>query len=371
MKVHQARSLPVSLCCVSFALAGCKSSTGPSSDTGPPAAIDGPVVTLVDAPAPSPLVDGAPVARDATGASPVEGGPVVKDASAAGSAPRDAAEAGLPVGSLDVDWIHGSASCAANRDPAIQLHRFDADTFVLRQNKCINFEAPFIYVLLGDQKVFVLDTGATADPARFPIQVTIRNLIAQRIAERGQARLELVVAHSHAHGDHVAGDRQFVGQPDTTLVGPGVAAVQSFFQITGWPTQTVPFELGGRTLTIIPIPGHEPAHIAVHDPRTGWLLTGDSLYPGRLYVRDWPAYRASIARLAAFSRTSTISAVLGTHIEMSKAPGVDYPAGTTFQPDEHLLPLSVRHLDELNAALVRIGITPRRDVHDDFIITPL
>ena len=369
MKVHPALSLPLSLCCVSFALAGCKSSTGHGSpDTGLappgasaadmrlPVALDGPSA-VEDAPTASPVVDVSPGVKDTAAAERTD--------------PPDTVEAGPPMASLDVAWIHGSASCASNRDPPIQVHRFDADTFVLRQNKCINFEAPFIYVLFGQQKVFVLDTGATADPARFPIQMAIRNLISQRIDERGQARIELVVAHSHAHGDHVAGDRQFAGQPDTTLVGLGVAAVQSFFQITGWPTQTVAFELGGRTLDIVPIPGHEPAHIAIYDPRTGWLLTGDSLYPGRLYVRDWPAYRASIARLAAFSRTRPISAVLGTHVEMSKTPGIDYPAGTTFQPDEHVLPLSVRHLDELNEALVRIGNTPRRDVHDDFIITPL
>jgi hydroxyacylglutathione hydrolase len=376
MHLRARLSSPVCLGWLSLAVAACASSGGggtrvpeagsagtPASDPTPPAGIDA-VPAMKDASNPSPVIDGTPPVKDAAGEPP--GPPQNVDARVDAGV-----EAGPSGGSLDVAWIHGSPSCAGNTDPPIQVHRFDADTFVLRQNKCVNFEGPFIYVLFGEQKVLVEDTGATADPARFPIAMTVRNLISRRLAERGQARIDLVVAHSHAHGDHVAGDRQFVGQPDTTVVGPGLAAVQSFFQITSWPTQTVTFELGGRTLDIIPIPGHEAAHIAIHDRRTGWLLTGDSIYPGRLYVRDWTAYRASIARLAAFSRTKPISLVLGTHIEMTDAPGIDYPAGTTFQPREHVLPLGVRHLDELNEALTRIGNSPRRDVHPDFIISPL
>ena len=54
--------------------------------------------------------------------------------------------------------------CAKNEDPAVEVYRFDADTYILRQNKCVDFEAPFIYVLFGQHTVLVLDTGATADP---------------------------------------------------------------------------------------------------------------------------------------------------------------------------------------------------------------
>jgi glyoxylase-like metal-dependent hydrolase (beta-lactamase superfamily II) len=186
----------------------------------------------------------------------------------------------------------------------------------------------------------------------------------------GKASFPLVVMHTHAHGDHVAGDGQFNGQAFTTVVGTSVAAVQAFFQLQTWPTQTGSYELGGRALSVLPIPGHEPSHVALFDPRTGWLLTGDSLYPGRLYVRDWAAYRASVSRLVDFSRTHLISRVLGTHVEMSSTPRVDYPVGTTFQPMEHPLPLGLSHLIELDTALTRLGATPTREVHDDFIISP-
>ena len=83
-------------------------------------------------------------------------------------------------GLAEMAWNHGSKDCTENRDPALEVYRFDANTYILRQNKCVNFEAPFIYVLFGQQKAFVLDTGATADPNQFPLYETVRSLVAQR-----------------------------------------------------------------------------------------------------------------------------------------------------------------------------------------------
>ena len=37
---------------------------------------------------------------------------------------------------------------------------------------------------------------------------------------------------------------------------------------------------------MIPIPGHDVASIALYDRVTGNFMTGDSLYPGRLYVPE-------------------------------------------------------------------------------------
>jgi hypothetical protein len=31
-------------------------------------------------------------------------------------------------------WNHGSVDCSGNRDPAIEVFRFDATTYILRQN---------------------------------------------------------------------------------------------------------------------------------------------------------------------------------------------------------------------------------------------
>ena len=118
----------------------------------------------------------------------------------------------------------------------------------------------------------------------------------------------------------------------------------------------------------IPIPGHEQSHIAVYDPKTKFLLTGDTLYPGLIVVNFWGDYRRSIRRLADFAARNQISYVLGAHVEMTSRPRVHYEYGTPFQPDEHVLQLGVRHLLELRDACEAMGNTPRHEVHDDFVI---
>ena len=273
---------------------------------------------------------------------------------------------------LNVQWIHGSDPCSANTDPPFQVHKYDENTVMLRENKCINYEGPFIYLLFGEDKIFMQDTGAApaaSSGSPFPVRETVQRVIDEWASAHGKHGMTLLVTHSHAHGDHTGGDGQFAGQPSTVLVGTKLDDVQRFFGITDWPTQQVTLDLGGRILDVLPIPGHEPTSVAVYDRRTRLLLTGDTLYPGRLYVRDWPAYRASVGRLAAFARAHDVSHVLGTHIEMTSTSGVDYPIRTTFQPKEHDLALTPAHLFELEAALLKMP-QPARDVHPDFIIDP-
>ncbi|WP_169521649.1 MBL fold metallo-hydrolase [Spirosoma spitsbergense] len=102
------------------------------------------------------------------------------------------------------------------------------------------------------------------------------------------------MAHTHAHGDHTAGDSQFKYKLRTVVLGLEVSDVTSYFNIQNWPLQNGQIDLGNRIIEIIPIPGHQQASIALYDYATKLLLSGDSFYPGRLYVRDWPAYKLSM-----------------------------------------------------------------------------
>ncbi len=271
-------------------------------------------------------------------------------------------------GNLNVRWIHGSEDCDENQDPAVQVYQFSASTWILRQNKCIHYEAPFIYLLLGDERALMQDTGAVAGSDG--IRNAVDDIIERWQEARGVDPVELIVSHSHGHGDHVAGDRQFEDRENTVVVGNNVEAVRAMFGIPDWPRENAEFDLGGRELDIIPIPGHQETHVAIYDRQTRILLTGDSLYPGRLYVWDWPAYRNSISRLVEFTGSRPVSHILGTHIEMSSRPGIDYPVRTRYQPEEHSLELRLSHLVELHQALVAIGDEPEMEVHDDFIIVP-
>ena len=260
---------------------------------------------------------------------------------------------------------------ADTRPPPIQVHQYNKDTYILRQNKCIHYEAPFIYVLFGQDKVLIEDTGATSSATTFPIYNTVLGIVNNWLAANNKSSIQLIVVNSHGHGDHTAGNTQFSGKPNTTLVGTSQTAVKNFFGIVNWPTDIVQYDLGRRVLDIIPIPGHQAAHIAIYDRQTGILLTGDTLYPGRLYISAWNDYKNSIARMVNFAQNKPVTWVLGTHIEMSSTPTVDYPLGSTYQPNEHVLQLNVNHLIELHNAVQAMGNSPVYQKHASFIIYPL
>lgn len=277
--------------------------------------------------------------------------------------------AGAPIAvDLVVRWRHGSRPVRHNAEPPIQVHLYDEHTFVLRQNKAVHHEAPFIYLFCGNERALLLDTGATEDPDRFPLRDTVDDLIDGWLAKHPRTTYELVVAHTHGHADHVAGDVQFTGRPNTTVVPADLGAVRLFFGIADWPAEIVPFDLGGRVLEITGIPGHHRASIAVHDPWTGFLVTGDTVYPGRLYVNDIAAFQESLDRLVELTRRRSVTHVMGCHIEMSRRSRRDYPIGATYQPDERALDMTTVQLTAVRDAAV--SVTGRPGVHrfDDFVI---
>ena len=109
------------------------------------------------------------------------------------------------------------------------MHAYDEHTYVLRQSKDVTFEAPFVVLLLGSERAMLLDSGAVDDRT---LRHTVDGLIATWRAAHPRETYPLVVAHTHAHRDHRAGDRQFADRPDTVVVGTDVASVQQFFGFT-------------------------------------------------------------------------------------------------------------------------------------------
>ena len=194
-----------------------------------------------------------------------------------------------------------------------------------------------MYLFAGEERAILFDTGA---PGKLPLRETVDDLVGKDFP--------LIVAHTHSHFDHIAGDWLFEGRENTKIVGHTPEEVAAFFSMTPWPVTSANCGTWATAFVdLIPIPGHDVAGIATYDRDTTILITNDFLYPGRLYVRDFPAYRASLQRMIEFTDTRPVSWVLGCHIELTSAPGVDYEQSAPTHPDERRLELGIEHLREL------------------------
>ena len=272
--------------------------------------------------------------------------------------------AGVRPGSLPKSWLLGGPKCV--EIPEFQVHEYNEDFYILRQSGCSNYEKPFLFLLFGKDKAILFDTGA----GKTEIARVVNKIILQWLARTKRESIELAVAHTHSHNDHTGGDDQFKYLPHTALVSPNLKAVQEFFGIKNWPQEIVQYDLGNRILDVIPIPGHHATSIAIYDRQTGILLTGDTLYPGRLYVADHVEFAQSIQRLVDFTQNKVVTHILGNHIENTRTPYLDYPVGTVYQPDEHLLELGRGELLELNEALHKMNGRIVRMPFRDFTIWP-
>lgn len=267
-------------------------------------------------------------------------------------------------GTVGNDWYAGGKECGGT--PRFRVRPYNADFIILRQPACTNYEKPFLYLVFGTERALLFDSGAGNVDVVTPVDTLIRSWL----DAHGRSSIELIVAHSHAHGDHVAGDTLFAKRASTRVVGRDTASVRAFSGIRRWPIDTGVYDLGGRVLDILPIPGHQPASIAVYDRRTRILLTGDTFYPGRLYVRDTAAFANSIARLAEFARRHPVSHILGTHVENSSTPFRDYVVGTVDQPEEHGLDLTPAHLFVLDSVVQSMRGRMTRTVLRDMTVWP-
>ena len=273
--------------------------------------------------------------------------------------------AGIRPGALPKSWLLGGPKCV--EIPEFQVHEYNEDFYILRQSGCSNYEKPFLYLLFGKDKALLLDTGA----GKTGVAQVVNQIIDKWLARTKREPIQLIVAHTHAHRDHTGGDEQFKSLPRTSVVSPNLDAVQSFFGIKNWPEQVILYDLGDRIIDVIPIPGHEATSVAIYDRQTAVLFTGDTLYPGRLYVKDPVQFVQSIQRLVDFTQNKVVAHILGNHIENSRTPYLDYKIGTVYQPDEHALELGCGELLELNEALHQMNGKIVRMAMRDFTIWPL
>ena len=85
--------------------------------------------------------------------------------------------------------------CTRNTQPPLQVHRYNANTYVLRQGPCATHEAPFLYLLIGSHRALLIDSGAVAEAKMMPLADTVMGLL----PDVGGAKLPLTVVHTQRH----------------------------------------------------------------------------------------------------------------------------------------------------------------------------
>jgi glyoxylase-like metal-dependent hydrolase (beta-lactamase superfamily II) len=259
-------------------------------------------------------------------------------------------------GNLAFRWTYGSNIAAKNRDPRVQIVQYNEDTYVLRQNVCVHWEAPFTYLLFGNKGALLIDTGATENVGHYPLRKTVDAIITRWAQARGRTRVPLTVALTS--GEDIAQNQglvQFAGRPDTTIVPKPLGAMQDFYRFVGkWPSGSGKIDLGDRAIEVIPSPGTHRDGVSFYDPYCRFLFTGDLLFPGRINVSNDGDFVASLERLQSFAGRNPLKWIMGGHIDMMFVPGKYYARFATFKPYERLL--------QMEPALIGDALQSAREV---------
>ena len=271
-------------------------------------------------------------------------------------------------------WFSGAKNCLVDQSPSFESFQYNKNTFILRQNKCDHYEAPFIYLLFGEKRALLIDSGATADKKKRSLAKKVEEIMLQRAKQLKLTAktMPLLLAHSHSHSDHIAGDIQFTDFTNIEIIQANdTKSLLKAFSFEDWPTKNSVINLGERIISVIPTPGHQAQAISFYDHQSTLLFTGDSIYPGRLYIRKWYDYKDSIQRLVTFTESHPVAGLLGAHIEMSDSPNNDYPVESTYQPNEASLVLTIDDLKKLNRNLIKLGDKPKLTSLGNMIIYPI
>ncbi len=200
-------------------------------------------------------------------------------------------------------------------------------------------EETISYLIVGKTRALLFDTG-----------MGIGNL---RGVTGQLTRLPVVVLNSHTHNDHVGDNWQFgtIDSMDTAFsrrnaqgsredaqaeIKPGEICgrmpagfdakryATRPWKITAFVKDGEWVDLGGRRLQIVATPGHTPDSISLFDPGDALLFTGDTYYPGTIWLyrpeTDLAAYGRSVRRLAALA--PQVKLVLGAHNVPVASPAV-------------------------------------------------
>ncbi|MBC7123857.1 MAG: MBL fold metallo-hydrolase [Pseudothermotoga sp.] len=171
-----------------------------------------------------------------------------------------------------------------------------------------------MYLIEGDEKVLLIDTGM----GKGDLKAFIGTLT--------QKPLEVVI--THAHWDHIMQADQFetvyLNHKDFQLIEMFNLEVnyKDFLDVK----EPHVFDLGGRSLEVIEVPGHTPGSIVLLDRKNGLLFSGDAVGAGHTWMHlpgclPLSVYLESLKRL---QRLNGFKKIYHGHLRESNVFGPQY-----------------------------------------------
>lgn len=204
--------------------------------------------------------------------------------------------------------------------PWFEVYKIKRDVYAFYEPG--QFEEVLSYLVLGKKNAALIDTGCG-----------IGNV--KRLAEEF-TKLPIKVVNTHSHYDHVAQNHLFTDTamfdaPNarqasksgysitemSRLLAEGMLSkplpndfdAEKYhvppFTVTWWLKNGDIIDLGDRKLEVVHTPGHSPDSVCLLDRTAGLLWTGDTFYPGAIYLHlpgsDLDAFINSCAKMIALS----------------------------------------------------------------------
>ena len=201
-----------------------------------------------------------------------------------------------------------------------EVYRIKRDVYAFYEPG--QFEEVLSYLILGSKNAALIDTGCG-----------IGNI--KRLAEEF-TKLPINVVNTHSHYDHVGQNYLFTdiamfdapNARQTSKIGYSIMEMSRLlaegmlskplpkdfdaekycvppFTVTRWLKSGDIIDLGDRKLEVIHTPGHSPDSICLLERTAGLLWTGDTFYPGPIYLHlpggNLDAFINSYATLIALS----------------------------------------------------------------------
>jgi glyoxylase-like metal-dependent hydrolase (beta-lactamase superfamily II) len=216
------------------------------------------------------------------------------------------------------------------QDSWFTVTQIDNTTFAISEYG--HWEKVHSYLLIGEEKVALIDTGLGIDNIK-------------RITDQ-LTNLPIIVLTTHVHWDHIGSHGEFKNiyvhkdeedwlvngikklsieqirkdvSRDITIPTPETFNPDTYKPFQGNPTGLLndgdEIEIGNRKLTIYHTPGHSPGHISILDNSKGYLFTGDLLYDGTPVYAFFPTTNPVelVQSLKKISNIPNVTKIFGGH----------------------------------------------------------